>query len=97
MAMSRSATRRAAPRFAEDPIGNPNPDEARARANPGDPASALAVMTAMLPDPQPRAAVRLQGQQPGIAERRPGALRGVWQSCLAMIPDGGRDAGSEPS
>jgi len=110
MAMTRSATRRAMPRFAEEPIGSPTPDEARASESRGGPASVLAgglqrfprsyidaiyrgwserprVVTAtVLPGPaQPWVAARLQGEQPGSAERRPGVLRRVWQSCLAMI------------
>jgi uncharacterized protein YjiS (DUF1127 family) len=86
MAMIRSATRRSLPRFAQAPIGNPNQDEARASENPGYPVGALAVTATVLPGPaKPRAAARLQGEQLGAAERRPGALRGVWQSCLAMI------------
>ena len=110
MAMSRSATRRSLPRFAEEPIRNQNPDEANARENPRDPCGILAgglqrvprsyidavlrgwserprvVTAAVLPGPaQPRAAARLQDEQPGSAERRPGVLRRIWQSCLATI------------
>jgi uncharacterized protein YjiS (DUF1127 family) len=108
--MTRSATRRSLPRFAEEPIGSPTPDEARASANPRDPVGILAGglqrfprsyidaiyrgwserpragTIAVMPGPaKPREETRLQGVQPGVSERRPGALRRAWQAWLDRI------------